>query len=138
MKHKYTLIMLLNHSSKELAQHLFAFGEGWPLFRDHKFQLIDKEQYEQLVTAGEIGDSSFWRVNKYGLIMLSAGTTYSGTYEKLKQGLCDYKNGWDDAMRVAQPTLELGRLRFHAHRYDRLETTKRPKRMKLGRLTHKP
>lgn len=133
---EYTLLMRLDHASKDLAESLYNFGKDWPLFRDHKFKLIDAEEYKAMVSRGELTHSDFWVVSKYGFVMLKSGTTYSTTYEKLKQGLNDFMDGWNAAMKQANPTMECGRFGYYSWN-EGIVIPKRTKRVKLGRLSYK-
>jgi hypothetical protein len=111
MNNKYEIIVRLDYASKPLAEAIFAFGEGWPLFRDYGMRLIDSNEC-QAMQANERLPMSNWNTIKqgYALIAKEGVRKYTTTFDKLTQGLCDFREGWHAAEKFMQPKVELGRL----------------------------
>jgi hypothetical protein len=111
MKTKYEIVMRLDYCKLPLAQALLAFGEGWPLFRDHGLRLIDSTECARMRADESLGGSDWNLITKgYALVAKEGVRKYSTTFDRLTQGLCDFKDGWYAAEKLMKPEVELGRL----------------------------
>lgn len=101
--------MHLSYSTEAEAKAIFKHGQKWPLFKDYGLQLVSKEELDKMIDNEDIANSSWSRIPKgFALIIDKAAIQYSTTYEKLKQGLCDFQDGWDAAKAQIAPMITVG------------------------------
>lgn len=129
------LIYCPHFADATLYQAVQKFSNGWPWIRDC-CQWVTREEATAMQEAGELQpDLSYWRVRHFGLICTEHGATFTGTKERLLQGIQDFVEGWETAMKATNPVITAGR--WHEHWVPAsLEHKTQSKKLKLGKVTN--
>ena len=90
----------MEYSTKAKVEAMFEHGKTWPLFKDFNLQMVDAEKFKQMAEADEISSPDYWSINKgFGLVLDATAYEYSITLDKLKQGLCDFGDGYSTGVK---------------------------------------
>jgi hypothetical protein len=130
-----SLIYCPSFEDATLYKAVQKFSDGWPWVRDC-CQWVTRDETYVLMEAGQLKpETSYWKVKHYGLICSDHGMTFTGTKDKLLQGISDFVEGWQMALKSKHHSIEAGRLHRPWFDEDLLATPKRTKQIKLGKVS---
>ena len=92
---QYNLLFPITGSLK-YAKALHKYLQVITMFSDSRAELIDFKKYRDLVNAGWIKDSKYWRIEngQYGVIIKNYYMSYSNTIDLIKTAKTDFTAGW--------------------------------------------